>query len=679
MHRVDLPSFWAHFVLLASAVHALAASPTTYPPPLVELYQPRPRTITSQRKFDVVVLGATPGGCAAAMAAARAGRSVALIEPSAHVGGMITGGLSRTDFGSKLSRGGMFDEFIGRIHDYYRHAYGPESPRVRECREGYYFEPKVASAVLWEMLDEFRIQSSGFRVQEQRRGRIDLFLRSELVHVLKRDDRVTGILVRDVPRVLRHQIAGNVFIDATYEADLAARAGADYRTGREDRAEFNEPHAGEILWDTRPYRIVGGSGRGDRKVQAYCYRLTLTRRPDLRVPIERPANYDRERYATLVPDVLSGWHKDWFTVMSILPLPNGKYDANNHPKGVPSTDLIEGANEYPEADYAMREVIARAHRDHALGLMYFLQNDPALPESFRTASREWGLCKDEFVDNDNFPTQLYVREARRIVGEYLFTENDLMTPNQTQRGAMGQRPKIHADAIAVGDYPTDSHATTRVDPQNPRLVEGFYFTPVNPYQIPYRLMLPQKVEGVLVVGGLSSTHVAYGTLRMEPVWMAVGQAAGWAADEAIAARTAPSKIRLDDLQLRLARHSQVLAVFTDLPRYHPYFEAVQFWAARGWFPTYEAQPEAPMTLALATEWTKQMLRHLRPQSVVLPESESTEPMTHAEFHEVLSKAKRALGSRTSKLPSALQTGEVTRAEACDALLQFYRTTGRVGK
>ncbi len=641
--------------------------------PAVELYQPAPVKLSPRRTFEVVITGATPGGCAAAIAAARAGRTVALVEPSSHVGGMLTGGLSRTDFGTLYSRGGLFDEFLMRVHAHYLQTYGPGSPQLRDCREGYYFEPKVAHSVLWQLLDECRAQ---------RVGGIHLFLRHELAGVVKAGNRMTSLLVRDADRLTRRELKAPIFIDATYEGDLAALAGADFRLGREDKSEFNERFAGEIIWDTRPYRIVGGSGRGDRRIQAYCYRLCLTRRPDLRVPIEQPSSYDRARYATIVPDVMSGWHKDWFTVMSILPLPNGKFDVNNHPKGVPSTDLIEGANQYPEADYRKRDIIAQAHKDHILGLMWFLQNDEALPENFRAAGREWGLCRDEFEASGYFPPQLYVREARRIVGRHLMTEHDLMTADQTERGARGMRPPIHADAIAVGDYPTDSHATTPVDPQNPRLVEGFYFTPVNPYQIPYRALLPPRVERLIVAVPLSSTHVAYGTLRMEPVWMAVGAAAGMAADEALLRKTVPSRIDLTALQLRLARSSQVLTVFTDLPRAHPQFEALQWAGTRGFFPTYEARPDQLCTEREAAEWIMLLARAKRSRSGILPDSppsvginpaDSDEPLTSEKLRSWLSDARRRLGSKSAKLPSSLRTGYPTRAEACEALLQWWRT------
>ncbi|GBC99532.1 Putative thiazole biosynthetic enzyme [bacterium HR17] len=547
-----------------------AAMPQPKRAPVVRRHPPVAR-------YDIVVVGATPAGIAAAISAARLGHKTALVERTNHIGGMMTGGLSATDRRYRQASGGLFAEFLRRVDRFYAQAYGENSPQHRACRDGYLFEPKVALQVFWHMLAEA--------------PNLHLYLRHELVGVVAgKPSDIRAVLLLDKNRSVRWRMDGRIFIDATYEGDLAAMAGVPYRVGREGRHEFGEEHAGEVFWDSRDRQITFGRPDGDKKVQAYNYRLNLTKRADNRRLIAAPPDYAPHLYEEIVERVKEGvlWHP--MEVVSLVKLPQQKFDANNTPGPFPSTDFIGANYEYPEADWNKREQIARKHRNYIVGLLYFLQTDQRLPNAFRVAAQHWCFAADEFVDNDNFPPQLYVREARRIVGEYVFTEHD------ARPTFPGRRAPVHEDSIAVAEYPIDSHATTPRDPKRPYLHEGFFYLPqiTAASCVPYRVMLPiGHIENLLVCGAVSATHIGFGTLRLEPVWMALGQAAGTAAHLALTQNpTRPSvrSVPVDQLQRLLLQQGQVIAFFTDLPPTDTdEFAAVQFFAARGFFDTYEAR------------------------------------------------------------------------------------------
>lgn len=550
------------------------------------LPQPRPSLKGTPQsliaKYDCVVVGTTPAGIAAAITIARRGWSVALIERTKHIGGMMTSGLSATDRRYRQATGGLFAEFVSLIERFYREAYGAGSAQHRQCHGGYVFEPKVAEQVFWLMLSTPPIQP-------------DIYLMQEVGGVLKEGNKLTAILLNDRVRGLRWRMYAQIFIDATYEGDLAALSGAAYRVGREGRFEFNEEFAGEVFWDSLTRKTIFGNHEGDKKVQAYNYRLTLTKRPDNRRELSMPPDYDPQKYAEIATRVRDGtiWHP--MEVVSLVKIPQLKFDANNTPGPFPSTDFIGANYDYPEADWERREEIATAHRNYILGLLYFLQTDERLPTWFRVAASYWGLAADEFEDYDNFPPQLYVREARRIIGDYIFSERD------ARPSAPGRRAPIHEDSIAVAEYPIDSHACTPRDPLQPYLHEGFFYLPAItvPSHIPYRIMLPKakgeggqtgdNLEGLLVCTAVSATHLGFGTLRLEPVWMALGQAAGTAAGMALVYGST-RKVPIDRIQNSLLQQGQVIAFFFDLPpKWDIEFAAAQFFAVRGFFETYEAR------------------------------------------------------------------------------------------
>jgi hypothetical protein len=508
-----------------------------------------PLTAAAPDRFDVVVVGGTPGGIAAAVTAARLGRSVALVEYHRHLGGMSASGLGKSDIEHRPLIQGLFAEFVGRVHQHYVDRFGPDSENVKLCKDGYYYEPAVAEAAFEKLIAE---QKSITRMPYH-----------QLAAARTEGGRVTAVTVKDRQSGETRTLQGKVFIDATYEGDLVAAAGAEFRLGREGREEFNEPHAGQIYVDWRNEQVVpGGSGKGDKWLQAYTYRLCLSSDPDNahRLP-EPPESYDRKRYLGYLDDVQSGrFGKDanaTRVALSIAPIPNRKTDVNMNPRGLGF--VFVGENEgYVEADWGRREQIAGHIRNLTLGLLWFLQNDKDVPTAHRELAGRYHLARDEFADNGHFPFQLYVREARRLVGAYTLTEADITN----LREAPGARR--HDDAVAVGEFPVDSFPVQKRQPGDTKVLEGYMCmlrSITRPYQIPYRIMVPRKLDGLLVPVAASTTHVAFSSIRLEPTWMALGQAAGTAAHVAIEQQVAERDVPVREVQALLRRQKQVL----DLP------------------------------------------------------------------------------------------------------------------
>lgn len=431
------------------------------------------------------------------------------------------------------------------------------------------------------------------------------------------------------------EISADVFVEATYEGDLIAAAGAPYRVGREARAEHDEQFAGRLFTQARgdryyPREAVGkaagdsapadrrgpldvppekrrgsldlvphpgglteifpGSiGDGDDAIQAYNYRLCLSSDPENRRRPEKPADYDREEYLDAVEAVTESGLRSYLLLRY---LPHEKADMN-------AADLPSENHEYPDCGPERREEIADRHRRHTLGLLYFLQNDDAVPERIRDEARAWGLARDEFTDNDNFPWQFYVREARRLDGRYVFSENDA-------RHAPGlDRTPVHENAIAIAEYPLDSHACHE-ERQVGSQPEGFFFASqvTRPAQIPYRTLLPKGIDNLLVPVPLSATHVGYGTIRLEPTWMHIGEAAGFAAALSLETGTSPSDLDVDSLQARLVGNGLMLSFFNefDMDTGESWVEAVQYLGTKGFFGSYDARPADPLDEATASAW-----------------------------------------------------------------------------
>jgi FAD dependent oxidoreductase len=491
---------------------------------------------------DVVVMGATPAGISAAVAAARSGARVILFEEKAHVGGIVAGGLTNTDIRKAGAVGGLFDEFKRRVVGHYRQTYGPESAQVRDCRGGNSFEARVAERIFSDML----AGEPGIQLHLRHRLRSASRDGARLVRVVMEDLGRSGVTV---------EARGRVFVDATYEGDLASLAGVPYRVGRESRDEYGERQAGRLYARfSKDERLPGSTGEADAGIQAYCFRFHLSRQPENRVPVEKPDGYHRDDYRHLLADIKAGKVARLRDAIQLYKMPNDKYEANSdhpHPDtGVPSESLdLAGDNwSWPEASWQERERIFRRYWSYNEGLMWFLQQDPEVPEAIRAEAREWGFPKDEFTDNRHRPWQLYVRQGRRIRGEYTFTQRDADPDPATGK------PRRQADAIAVAEYPFDSHAVHKFDPAHPGVREGYFYVDHAPLQLPYRILVPQRVDGLLVPVACSASHVGYQTIRMEPVFMALGEAAGIAAELAIQwgveLRAVPVKALQDEIVRR---------------------------------------------------------------------------------------------------------------------------------
>jgi len=469
---------------------------------------------------DVVVYGGTPAGIMAAIAAARHGQTVALVELNAHVGGMTSGGLTNTDIGQRSTVGGLAEEFLVRVVKYYSDTYGPESLQYLSCKNGRKYEPRIAELTFETMLKE-------------QKG-ITVWKRHRFNSVTIDGGRVTSLIVDDLAKKEKRTFKGQVFVDASYTGDVMDGAGVPCRIGREARAEFGESLAGI---SKGPADVIG---LGDHRTQAYNYRVNITGRMENRVLFPKPKYYNpepfREKYGKRV---IAGHIKTFADLLISKPGANDKYDANWN-------DLVGGNEGYAQGDWQTREEIEARHRDHFLSMLYYLQNDPELPKEFLASAQTWGLSKDEFTDNGNFPFQLYIRESRRMLGRYVLKQSDL-TDN-----------RVKADGVCAGNYGVDCHAVQYLWINGKRTVERTSHIEVAPYDIPYATMTPVEPGNLIVPVCLSSTHVAYCSLRMEPVFMMLGHAAGNAAHLALKEKTTVQDVNVQTLRGLLKAEGAVL-------------------------------------------------------------------------------------------------------------------------
>ncbi|GIU80267.1 MAG: hypothetical protein KatS3mg005_3505 [Bryobacteraceae bacterium] len=495
----------------------------------------------AQQSFDLVVYGGTAAGVTTAVAGARHGLKTVLLEPRSHVGGMVSGGLSGTDVGRREVIGGLALEFYFLAGQHYELA--------RHLHEiAWMPEPKVAEAIFRRMLRE-----AGVTLLERHRLR-------EKTGVRKEGARIVEITMENGAR-----FRGKIFADTSYEGDLMAQAGVSYTFGRESVQQYGESLAGvravtqyhqfavDIPARDRNGNLLpeisseprGEPGSADRRIQAYNFRIIATNVAENRVPWPRPANYDPKRYELLALylNAMTGYlgrPLDINEVNLLRVIPNGKADWNN--RGPFSTDYIGKNYDYPDGDYATRERIWKEHEDYQKGFYYFLATDPRVPKPLQEQMNQWGLAKDEFADTGHWPHQLYVREARRMVADFVMTQKDLQTDVR--------KP----DVIGMGSYNSDSHNVQRfVNERGFVENEGDVQVPVKPYQIPYRILTPRRSEAVnlLVPVCFSASHVAYSSVRMEPQYMILGHAAGIAAALAASSGAAVQDIDIAELQRRL--------------------------------------------------------------------------------------------------------------------------------
>lgn len=524
----------------------------------------------ANQKADVIIYGGTSAAVTAAVEVVRSGKTVIIVSPDTHLGGLTSGGLGFTDTGNKQTIGGLSREFYHRIWQHYndstawkwqKHAeYGNKgqgTPAIDgENRTMWIFEPHVAEQVFEDFIAENKIT----------------VYRDEWLN------RESGVAMTDgkiktMTTLSGKTFEGKMFIDATYEGDLMAAAGVSYHLGREACSVYGEQwngvqagvfHHGHYFKDNiDPYVVQGdpASGllpnissekpgpncSGDHKIQAYCFRLCMSNHPANRVPFPKPEGYDSLQYELLVRVFDSGW-REWFNKFDMIP--NRKTDTNNH--GPFSSDYIGMNYDYPEASYERRKEIIKAHERYQKGLLYFVANDKRIPEEVREEMKNWGLAKDEFTDNGNWPHQLYIREARRMTGEYVTTEKDVL----------GKR--VVPSPVGMGSYTMDSHNVQRYVTE-----EGFVQNegdigvhPHSPYQISYGSIVPKAgtCSNLLVPVCVSSSHIAYGSIRMEPVFMILGQSAAAAAVLAVEKNTAVQDVPYELLAQVLKEKGQVLSL-----------------------------------------------------------------------------------------------------------------------
>lgn len=525
---------------------------------------------SSIHQADVVIYGGTSAAITSAVELKRSGKSVIIVSPDLHLGGLSSGGLGFTDTGNKSVIGGLAREFYQKVYDHYeqknawlwqtKESYGNKgqgTPAMDGAnRTMWIFEPHVAESIMENWVKEYDLQ----------------VFREEYL------DRSSAGLIKENGKIIRfktlngHTFEAKIFIDATYEGDLMAAAGVSYHVGREANSVYNEKwngiqvgvlhHEHYFKTDISPYVIPGDKnsglvfgvsaehpgnyGEGDQRLQAYCFRMCLTNHPENRVAFPQPANYNPANYELLLRVLNSGWRD---TFRKFDPIPNKKTDTNNH--GPFSTDFIGMNYDYPEATYERRKEIIEAHKEYQKGLFYFLANDSKVPEEVRSEMQQWGLAKDEFKDNDNWPHQLYIREARRMVGAYVMTEHDTFSEREIN------------NPIGMGSYTLDSHNAQRYVKE-----DGFVQNegdigvhPKQPYKISYGSIVPKENEcsNLLVPVCISSSHIAFGSIRMEPVFMILGQSAALAASIAIDENKTVQSVDYNKLEKKLVERKQVLS------------------------------------------------------------------------------------------------------------------------
>lgn len=542
----------------------------------------------TDKSYDIVVYGGTSAGIAAAIQSSLMGKSVVVIEPSARIGGLTTGGLGQTDIGNKQVIGGISREFYQNIRRYYEKPENWKWQKKEEYMDGgqtrtakgedamWTFEPSAALKVYAEMIAREKIDI----IYNQRLNRSN--------GVKKQGQHIVEIEMES-----GEKYRGKMFVDATYEGDLMAAAGVSYTIGRESNSEYGETlngvQANKVSTTLRgtvskngihhnfidgvdpyivkgdpssgllPFIVEGGpgiDGHGDKGIQAYCFRMTLTDHPENRIPFKKPENYNELEYELLFRnyEAAKGAVEKMYNYGDPLvpwinsAMPNRKTDTNNQ-KGF-STDFIGQNHDYPEASYAEREKIIERHRSYQQGLMWSLAYHPRIPEKVRNAVSKWGTCKDEYERDDGWQEQLYVREARRMVSDYVMS----------QRNCEGY--EVIDDPVSMAAYGMDSHHVQRfVDAngfvQNEGNVEAWGFPP---YPVSYRSIVPKKGEcgNLLVPVCVSSTHIAFGSIRMEPVFMILGQSAAVAACMAIDEKIAVQDVEYEKLKQLLLEKGQVL-------------------------------------------------------------------------------------------------------------------------
>jgi hypothetical protein len=557
------------------------------------------RKALSEELYDLVVYGGTPGGVACAVRAAREGLTVLLVNHNDHLGGMFVNGLGTMDTLYNGARAPIYDAFRYSIYDHYRLRYGYNSAQYQATQPGFpktRFESHVAERLISEMVSRepnIKVLLNHYPSSSSRRYRS----LESVTFVHKESDN-------------QAVVQASVFADCSYEGDLLAVAGAPFRLGREGSAEYGEQHAGiaymqkdfwpppvsidhELLqqagklnlyrYDSWSGKIMPQStGAPDAAIQAFNFRSTLTNDPDNRIVPAKPVTYDRDYLARLyaeggdpglgVPNMKTSW---------------------NHP------ELVGLQNDYIQGDWPERARITQRFREVTLGLLHFRQNDPSVPEEERRRWREYGLSGNEYPDNGNVPYEIYVREGRRVVGHGVFTEHD------AQLAPGLDRAPVHTDSISITEWFMDSHACTDQRIEGSKLEgEVMLKNQTFPGQVPFRTIFSSELDNLMVPVCLSASHIGWGTIRLEPTWMSIGEAAGYAASMAARKQVAPAQIESDALVRLLAKKGVMISFFNDVEgrEYAPWYPAVQYLGTKGFFATYEARPDELLGVQLMDVW-----------------------------------------------------------------------------
>ncbi len=540
------------------------------------------------KQYDIVIYGGTSAGVAAAIQSSRMGKSVLLIEPTSRIGGLTTGGLGQTDIGNKQAIGGISREFYQNIKKYYEDDKNWKWETKTEYRDGGQTRTKDGEDAMWTFEPTAALQIYHKMIEEEN---IDLVYEERL----NRENGVTkdGSRITKIKMESGKSYAGKMFIDATYEGDLLVTAGVSYAVGRESNKQYGEtlngvqandysvtlrgtvsrnsihhnfisgvdPYVvkGDPSSGLLPFVVEGGpgiDGQGDKGIQAYCFRMTLTDHPENRIPFKKPADYNELDYELLFRnyEAAKGPIEEMYPYGDPLvpwinsKMPNRKTDTNNQ-KGF-STDFIGQNWEYPEATYQEREKMVERHRNYQQGLMWTLAYHPRIPEKVRNAVSKWGTCKDEYERADGWQQQLYIREARRMIGDYVMTQKNC------------EGIEIAEYSVGLAAYGMDSHQVQRYVEANGFVQnEGNVEASVpSPYPISYRALIPKAEEcaNLLVPVCVSATHIAFGSIRMEPVFMVLGQSAATAAALAIDNQCHIQDIDYATLKATLLNDKQVL-------------------------------------------------------------------------------------------------------------------------
>jgi hypothetical protein len=520
-------------------------------------------------KADIIIYGGTSAAITAAVQVKKMGKTVIVVSPDKHLGGLSSNGLGFTDTGDKTVIGGLSKEFYHRLYQHYqtdtawkwqkKSEFGNKGQSTvaldGENRTMWIFEPHVAEA----QFERFVVENNL------------IVHKDEWLDRSKNGIKKKGTAILEIKALSGKKYLGKMFIDASYEGDLMALAGVRYHVGRESNATYNEQwngvqksarhHGHYFKKQIDPYlipgnknsgllpeissQIPGENGTADKKLQAYCFRLCMSNHPDNRIPFPKPKGYDATRYELLKRVYAAGWTE---TFNKFDMIPNRKTDTNNH--GPFSSDYIGKNYAYPEASYQERNKIIKEHEVYQKGLLYFMQNDSSIPKEVHDSMQNWGLAADEFKDNGNWPNQIYVREARRMIGDFVMTEPDVLGKTTIKR------------PIGMGSYSLDSHNAQRYVDEN-----GFVQNegdigvhPEKPYSIDYGSILPKATQctNLLVPVAVSSSHIAYGSIRMEPVFMILGQSAATAAVLSLEHKVMPQQLDYNLLKNKLLELGQVL-------------------------------------------------------------------------------------------------------------------------